>query len=85
MIKKNKTIGRKKAEELITGSKGRFMGIIFTDKKNKLRTMNCIYAGVSENSKLGYVLVKERKEGFKSVNLQTISQLSLNSVCYKVK
>jgi len=78
-------IGKKKALELIKGSKGRFFSVTFKNKEGEVRTLNVRYLKQQPNE-LGYVLLLDMKEKTpKNVNMQTLSQLKINNSTFKIK
>lgn len=78
-------IGKKKALELIKGSKGRFFSVTFKKKEGEIRTLNVRYLKQQPNE-LGYVLLLDMKDKTpKNVNLQTLSQLKINNQILKIK
>lgn len=74
-------IGKETALKLAQNSKGRFMTMTFTTKDGNLRTMNCRYKNTTP---LGYLRVIENGK-FKTVNLQTLSELRTNKKVYSVR
>ena len=78
-------IGKKKALELIKGSKGRFFSVTFKNKEGEVRTLNVRYLKQQPNE-LCYVLLLDMKEKTpKNVNMQTLSQLKINNSTFKIK
>lgn len=84
-------ISKSKALDLIKNSNGKFFTVTFIKKDGTRRVMNGQHTTDMGVSSLGYINVKDitavrRKETatIKSVNLQTIESIRLNSVTYKV-
>jgi len=87
MKKRNdkKTIGKTKAAELITDSKGKFFTVTFMKKDNTMRTINCNYSKNQKKSALGYINVYSMKDKqYKNINMQTVKMLAINGITYKV-
>lgn len=83
---RKQTISKSKAVELIQNSKGRFFTVDFVKKDNSQRTINCNYKIPSKPSKLGYIMVYSMKDkGYKNINPQTIKNLTINNINYKVR
>lgn len=80
-------IGKTKALDLITNSKGKIFSVVFTKKDGSDRKMTCRYKGLSP---LGYVIVtdmsvaKKGEVDTREVNIQTLKQLKINNTLYKV-
>lgn len=87
-----KTISRTKAIDIIQGSGGKFFSVKFTKKDGSLREMSCQYSKDSTPSPLGYVTVKDLvatrnnlTSEYRNINLQTLQEIKLSNVIYKVK
>lgn len=80
-----KRIGRKKALEIIQNTNGKFFSVRFEKKNGEDRLMGVQYVKGTKPDPLGYVLLRDLKEGkSKSVNLQTLSEIKTNNILYKV-
>lgn len=87
-----KYISHAKALELMENNKGQFFTAIFKKKDQSLRTMNCQYLKDQKPDRLGYIKVKETKlirngesNVVRSVNLQTLEELQIGKVTYKLR
>ena len=82
-------INKTAAFNLIKNTKGHFFGVTFTERDGSKRVMNAQYSK-RETNPLGYVLlrdtnIKDGTSGLRNVNLQTISELKISGITYKVK
>ena len=89
-----KVVARTKVEKLIEGTKGHFFGVTFTKKDGSKRVMNA-RLGVKRYLKGGrnnvvrddnnYITVWDtHAKGYRTVNLATVKEVSLNGERYKV-
>lgn len=88
---KVKKISKTKALDLMMNNKGHFFTAEFTKKNGDLRVMNCQVTDKDQDTKLGYVTVKEAalmrtdpKNAHRKINLQTLKALKIGGVAYKV-
>lgn len=80
-----KSINKAKATEMIESSKGKFFTVTFTKKNKSLKTINCNWKKGNKNS-LGYLTVYSvLKKGYKNIDPQTITALSISGNLFKVK
>ena len=84
-----KTVNKTQAFNLIKETKGCFFGVTFIEKDGSSRIMNAQYSK-RETNPLGYVLlrdtnIKDGTSGLRNVNLQTIKELKIKGIIYKVK
>lgn len=86
---KTTSISKTKALELIKETGSKFYGVTFTKKDGTERKMLC--QTVNTFSPLGYIVVKDMNEVRKgnsnpdrNVNLQTLTELKVNGVKYKI-
>ena len=88
-VKKDKVvsnISKTKALEVIKSTNNKFFGVTFVNKDNEERKMVCRVPGDVEPDFLGYVRVKESKDGaIKNVNLQTLSEIRTGGNIYRVR
>jgi hypothetical protein len=87
---KAKKISVTKALELMKNNKGRFFTSVFTNKAGETRVINGQYLSGQNPSELGYVKVREasklkaKENSVRNVNLQTLSELKISGVIYKI-
>lgn len=80
-----KTISRSKAVEMIESSKGKFFTVTFIKKNGSSRTINGNFKK-GNVTKLGYLNIYSMPDkGYRNINPQTITGLSINNINYKVK
>lgn len=79
-------ISKSSALNMIQASNGKFFGVTFTKKDGTLRKMTCrIDKDKLTPNNLGYLTVNEVKtKTYKSLNLQTLSELRINKNVYKI-
>ena len=77
-------IGKKKAFELISNSKGRFFSVTFIKQDKSERVMNASFKKQEVNP-LGYINLRDIKlKEFRQVNLQTIKKLTIGKQNYRI-
>lgn len=82
-----KNIGKNDALKLIQSTNGKFFGVTFTKKDNTERKMRCRIdpTNTAPNS-LGYIkLIDTVDMVAKHINLQTLSEIRINKITYKVR
>jgi hypothetical protein len=92
--KHNKSLPLQKASRsemvrMINGSQGRFFTCTHIDKNGDSRTMNAIKSNriqETPSSDLGYITVYSMLDkGYRNINPQTITDLSMSGVHYAIK
>jgi hypothetical protein len=83
---KGSKISKSSALNMIQSSNGKFFGVTFTKKDGSIRKMTCrIDKDKLTPNNLGYLTVNEVKtKTYKSLNLQTLSELRINKNVYKI-
>lgn len=85
-------ISKSKALELLKGSSGRFITILFTKANRKERLLNCTWVKDQKDNGLGVYIVRETKllksekkdAWIKSFNVNNLKEIRVNKQSYKI-
>lgn len=81
-----KTTNRTNAVTMITETKGKFFTVTFKKANGQVRTINGNYKTPRRPNPLGYLNIYSMKDrGYRNVNPQTITEVRVNNIVYKVK